>query len=359
MRTDSIFAEIVLRLAPHPENLATEALLYILRKYPETWEPLRAWLCQGGAELPASLTFSSQVFNEADSSIPDLVGVDSAGDSVLIIEAKFWADLTPNQPSTYLRRLPPNKAAMVLVVAPEKRLDILWPKLRLNCEAADIQLSNESTASNDLHVAAAGSDHLLAVTSWRAVLALLRTDADIRHERDLHSDVEQLSGLCARMDSTEFLPLGPEDLSRLIGQRVQQFADLVDRVVTLLVRSHGANTKGLTTGGRQSTYGRFFRLHSLGCFLAYSPPMWSRYGETPLWLVVKDADWQSSKTLHDQVHRLFAGSPNRVCEHDGETYVGIRLLVGAESATVIADIVRQILMVAERCGLVADGSVDA
>ena len=349
MRTDSLFAEIVLRIAPHPENLATEALLYLLRKYPQTWTSLGAWIGLTGTPMPQALAFRTQVTDKADESIPDLVGVDSAGDAILVCEAKFWADLTPNQPATYLGRLPPNKHAMVLVIAPAMRFEILWPKLRLNCKSAGLSLGEDSDAAHELRATTVDARHRLALTSWRAILGIVLRDADTRSDNDLRGDAEQLSALCMRMDSTEFLPLAPADVSRQIGQRVQQFADLVDRAVGILVRDHGANTKGLGTGGTQSTHGRFFLLRSLSYFLAYSPPLWSRYGETPLWLRVTNEEWKAPRSLYDQIHKIFAGLPNRVCEEDGDIYVGIGLPVGVESAGVIEEIVRQILWTAERC----------
>lgn len=349
MRSDSLFAEIVLQLAPHPENLATEALLYLLRRYPLAWPALRAWIGLTGLPVPEALAFRTQVTDHTDDAIPDLVGVDADGDPIVICEAKFWADLTPNQPATYVRRLPTRKPALVLVLAPALRFEILWPKLRQNCVAAGIVIGEAADVAHELRSAAVGPTHVLALTSWGATLARLLSEADTRHDHHLRSDLEQLSGLCARMDSTEFLPLGPHDVSRHLGQRVQQFADLVDKVVAVLVHTHGANTKGLTTGGNQATYGRYFRLGTLACFLAYAPPLWARYGETPLWLRVKNEEWKTPQSLREQLHRAFAGLPNRVCEDEGYLYVGINLPVGIESGGVIAEIVRQILFTAEKC----------
>lgn len=357
MRTDSLFSELVLRLAPHPENIATESLLYILRKYPEVWTPLAAWIGLTGISMPPTLAFRTQVLSPEDDAIPDLVGTDSVGDPVFIVEAKFWADLTPNQPATYLRRLPNGKQAILLVIVPGLRFEIVWSKLLQNCRNAAIMVADHTDPAHELRAAAVAPTHVLALTSWRAVLTVLLRDADPRRDMALCGDVEQLGGLCSRMDSTEFLPLTPKDVERHIGQRVQQFADLVDTVVAVLVRDHGATTKGLTTGGRQSTYGRFFRLASLGCFLAYMPPLWSRYGETPLWLNVKlrnkdnDNQWDTPLGLCDQVYAAFAGRPNRVCEHEGGIHVGINLPVGVESREVVTEVVGQILFVAAKCGV--------
>ena len=165
MRTESLFSELVLRLASHPENIATEALIYILKKYASAWPPLKAWLGLAGTQLPDSLAFSTQFPDQSDNSIPDMVGVNELGEQVLIIEAKFWAELTPHQPSTYLRRLPIGKPAMVLVIAPAMRSEILWTKLVQNCSSDDVRVGEGSDVASDLRVARVGSEHMLVQTS--------------------------------------------------------------------------------------------------------------------------------------------------------------------------------------------------
>ena len=57
-----------------------------------------------GIDLAESLHFRTQVTGD-DATRPDLVGKDQAGREVLLIEAKFWAGLTENQPVSYLERL--------------------------------------------------------------------------------------------------------------------------------------------------------------------------------------------------------------------------------------------------------------
>ena len=47
------------------------------------------------------LLFSSPVSSN-DDTIPDLVATDIAGNKIFIVENKFWAKLTPNQPVGYL-----------------------------------------------------------------------------------------------------------------------------------------------------------------------------------------------------------------------------------------------------------------
>ena len=70
----------------------------------------------------------------------DLVGFDEHGDESALIEVKFWAGLTDNQPVTYLERLrTDDKPAVLLFVAPRARLETLWPEVLRRAEKGGIQ----------------------------------------------------------------------------------------------------------------------------------------------------------------------------------------------------------------------------
>src|SRR6202011_647329 len=60
---------------------------------------------------------------------PDIMGRDENGRVVLIIEAKFWASLTANQPVEYLQHI--NSSGLLLFISPEVRLQELWSQLLL------------------------------------------------------------------------------------------------------------------------------------------------------------------------------------------------------------------------------------
>jgi len=351
MRSQSLFGEIVLRTAANDaENIATESLLYILLAYPTAWPALRGVLGLGGIKLPATLAFKTQVSAEQDEGIPDLVGADSEGDSVLIVEVKFWAALTPNQPATYLRRLPSNKPALLVVIAPGQRFEYLWSKLVERSDATGLPLGPMSDHATEIRVAPVRPNNSVVLTSWRSMLSIFLRDAETRADAALLGDVEQLHGLCARMDSEAFLPLTPNDLSRRLGRRVQQLVDLVDDVVSELARSHGASS--LTTGGSQSTYGRFFMLGGLGFFFSYAPSLWARYGETPMWLSVSEVvngRWVPSPWIRESLAQALAAKPGRLFDSDGRATIAVELPVGVDRQKVMADVVTQIAWVAHTC----------
>ena len=89
-------------------------------------------LCSGGARLSTVVGEIAQVRTQAtgkEGERPDLAGFDRDGRERVLIEAKFWAGLTGNQPVAYLERLPANTPSALLFVAPAARLETLWNEL--------------------------------------------------------------------------------------------------------------------------------------------------------------------------------------------------------------------------------------
>lgn len=354
MRTDSLFADIVTRLAAHPENVATEALAYILRRYPAVWQPLRKWLALTQIELPDRLLFSTQVTDQGDDAIPDLVGASpETGKPIFVIESKFWAGLTPHQPTTYLRRLVAGTPGIVLAISPKKRFETLWPKLLRACDEGQIAYGAASPVVSGLRFVSVGPSHALVLTTWEAILGIMNSDAAARSDVELAGDVEQLNGLAERMDSSAFLPLVPGDLSRQFGLRAVQYADMVESIVKVLRRDHGADITGLSAGRTLYSIGRYFKLQHLGLFLTFAADIWAKFGETPLWLRVKyrsgepgqDALWPTPPWLREALIDAFPGDPDRIRQTTDGLYVSIELKTYADQETVIAHAVEQILHV--------------
>lgn len=136
----SILAHVAPGSTSQVENLATESLLYLLRRYAGAREAFVDLVSTLGYVGPRELRFDTQVHMEYGS-IPDLVGATAAGANVLLVESKFWAPLTSNHPTGYLERLPEDGEGMVLFVAPEKRYDELWQQLVTRCRNKDLELS--------------------------------------------------------------------------------------------------------------------------------------------------------------------------------------------------------------------------
>jgi hypothetical protein len=128
MTDERILGHLAQRFAVSEENLATEALTWLLRHSAAARAALAGLARTIGADVPNELTFIGQVGN-LDTGRPDVVGLDASGRERLLIEAKFAAVLTDQQPGGYLTRLPADVDGMLLVVAPTVRLATLWVEL--------------------------------------------------------------------------------------------------------------------------------------------------------------------------------------------------------------------------------------
>lgn len=345
----TLLAALTFRLSSHPENIATEALMHVLRAHPSAGLALLAQLSHSGLPKLEGLTFKSQVHG-LDGSIPDLIGCDSSGEEILILEAKFWADLTDNQPETYLNRLSVNHPSILLFVCPEARLTTLWGKLNDRVKSTGVVLESSNNSKYFTWANLTGNQYL-AIISWRSMLESLLANAISLGDRQYQSDVEQLQGLCNRMDTEAFLPIHTDELSQEIGRRVSQYAELVDEVVALLRQEHpdSISTKGLTTGGYHSAYGRYFKYQGrVGAFLQFSPTLWSKTGVSPLWLLLKDTTTPSKWVYHagitEALQTYMQDSAYRLTEgDDGSLVLALPLVCGVEKSVVVEELAKEVL----------------
>lgn len=268
----SLFGHLVTQFTPHPENLASEAFAYILRESQTARLAFIEYLSDIVPCLPMDLAFRTQASGE-DHAIPDLVGVDDKDHQLVIAETKFWAGLTNNQPCTYLKRLPPNCPGILIFIAPEARLQTLWPELLRRCVEAGI--SQKPAGDNGQLRLLVGESHWLALTSWRAVIRVLEAKVVASGEDRVRADLQQLDGLCESMDSAGFFPIRSEELSPLIGKRINQYSDLIDDVADHLITNGVGNSKGLRRTSMYGVWGRYIRIRGNGCFLYFSAPSWA------------------------------------------------------------------------------------
>ena len=209
------------RFGPGPENLATEALAFMLNQYKEARDAFTRH-CQGyHSGLPNIDRFSTQVSAE-DDAIPDLIGwVDSR--SPLIVEVKFHAGLTQNQPITYMQRLLKSEAGgLLLLLVPKKRVPHIWEQLKVRCQNGHCQLQDESP---DLPAASYGKVRI-GVANWSAVLNVLEHALEPMTPPRGFWELEQLRSLCEYEDQQVFEQLNDSDLQRRLGRRLCEYRDL-------------------------------------------------------------------------------------------------------------------------------------
>lgn len=274
----AILADLFGRLGVGPENVATEALNLILKGSERTRKAFIRFCAQSGVDLPENLSFQTQVRSE-EFGQPDLVGTGDKGD-ILIVEAKFDAGFTENQPVSYFAKFA--VAGLLLFVVPEYRQQTAWVQLRERCRAKGLTVNNITTTPWPL-LGQVGI-HRLGLVTWQAVVSFLRDSARQFGEEEALQDLHQLNALCQRMDRDAFIPFRAEELSSASTVRVfAQLATLPAKVITR------AADLGICEAGNASTgegyIGRIIKIGQYPLWFGFSVHLWQRHLVSPIWLV--------------------------------------------------------------------------
>ena len=334
----ALLAHLAPRLSERIEDIAVEALGYILSSR-AAMAALQGLLRETNVELPQLDSIRTQVTQ--DGTRPDLVGFGQDGTERLLVEAKFWAGLTDNQPNAYLERLPnDDQPAALLVIAPNARLETLWIEL---CRLADCP---SAQAVGDPRSVAATEQHHLILTSWSALLDRMSMHADGQGELSTKADISQLSALCQRQDEEAFRPLRRNELAPEFPRRMLQLNRLIDDATELAIELGIATTQGLVRTPRAYGYGRYLKLGQAdgnvwaGVWFGIHHELWVSCRETPIWLVF--SHWSGTLRLPELRQRL--GEDRRAGTSDN---VPIHLLTGVERDAVLEDVVKQLAAIAE------------
>lgn len=356
----SLFGFLATKFASHPENLATEALNYILGRSRVAAGALLRLLSEGGTDLPSDVAFQTQV-SGGDMARPDIEGRSAKRGTVVVIEAKFWAGLTSNQPVAYLGRLPEEPPAVLAFVAPAARFTTLWPELVSRCQAAGHAVGPLSEVTAELWVTSLPRGRNLMLLSWRTVLAEITRALEMEREVEIAADAIQLAGLCEQMDTEAFLPLRSEEVTSVeIPRRHVQFAQLALEVGDAAVNAGLCSTKGGLRQGTGLGYcGRYLRLADTLVFITFDCARWARFRSTPLWLRI-DGDAQRSRDdARHALAKLRLENPPRVVEDDGYPWVPLAVPIGQEWPGVVASVVEQLADIAGHLGTVMPGREEA
>ena len=281
---NSLLAHIV-PMYGKTELVATEALRYILEQSEAARTALEGMIVNAGVEVGSLTRFQTEAIGDEGERV-DLVCYDEHGTERVLIEAKFWAGLTDNQPNTYLARLPEDIHSALLFVAPAQRIETLWPELcRRAEEQHELRVTSDTPTSGELRgVSVGGNGHKMLVTSWRAVLEQMESQASIAGDRAVVTDIEQLLGLTERMDSDAFLPIHSDELGQDFPRRMINLVTLVDRATERAIASGWADASGLRATPQWYGHGRYLRLHGVTVWFGIDLRWWAGQGDSPLWV---------------------------------------------------------------------------
>lgn len=343
-KDDTLLTHLAWKLSSRHEDIAVEALGFILRSA-SARRVLVELARDGGADPGEIVSVRTQV-GGLDQTRPDLVGNDEQGNESLIIEAKFWAGLTSNQPNAYLERLPEHK--VLLFVAPTSRLETLWNEL---CRLAGVDKQQNSYVTSEFkstrtNKEISGDKHLMLI-SWTSLLDRLERSSD----SDMLNEIWQLAGFVRSIDESGFPPLSTEDLAPKIPRRLRGFRQLVDDATDRAVNKGCVDIKGLKIQPQYRGYGRYIRVKGAGAWFGIDSNRWAKgsYPDTPIWL--QFTQWVGDTSIPlDQTRNvlkpLTQSDPPEGYDDGDEIVVPFSLPVGVEYESVLESVVCKIQQVA-------------
>lgn len=348
MAIPTLLADLALRLASSPEDVATEALTLILGRSRAAADAMNALVAQWtGATRCAVARWKSQVA-AADDARTDMEGEDANAVVCVILENKFDAALTPNQPAAYLRRLP-LEYGILAFVAPSRRLNALQFEVAERATLGGFG-TPQFHASATGRTAKVDSGQTLVVTSWEVILGALAAAVDAAQDHTALADIRQLQGLAERMDAEAFLPLTAADITGPTPRRVLQLCEVVNQAWTILAREPYVSTKGLRASSGAGWYGPYLWIHGFGCQLIFSADRWASFGISPIWLRVASEKWKFPEGLQTPLAQTLR-EPTWMKEEDRGSWPGVwlplRLVEGRELLAVVHDVVNQVKRVAQ------------
>ena len=283
---ETLLAYLVASFPGNTENIATEALGHIFERSDASVEALNDVIRSGVRDVNPITAVRTQVIH-ADGTRPDLVGFDESGLERVLIEVKFWADLTANQPNGYLNRLPDDAPTVLAFLVPEERVQPLWPQLRLRAEREYGTVAEVDSERKCLRIGD-GQRHLVIV-SWGGLLDSMAARSRDQDEPRVESEIRQLRSLAEFADAGAFKPIRlGEEFGEDSEVRKRQYKRLIDAATERGIEREWVSRKGLRATPRGYGYGRYIRLYETIVWFGVNVDQFEKTGETPLWV-----DWYS------------------------------------------------------------------
>ena len=317
--TQSLLAHVASNFITQYENVANSSIAYLLNNYSAARDALQRVL--EVEEVPRRYVAEEQT---KELGRPDVVGRDESGDAAIIIEGKFWANLTDNQPNNYLEILRPT-GGKLLFLAPTQRLESLQREIHYRLQ--DTKFEHHKG---------------LVIKSWMDFLTRIEHENANGYDHALASDLEQIKALCDRMDVEGMPPLTDSDLDPMNGRVAYHLASIVDDVKSELSNWSYIKKMGSLT---PHAYGRYFsfKTNQLTCYLNFLTDRWFlSHISTPFWLDISDNNGKRSDQIHAALHRH---DSDKVSDEYQFPAYAIQLRAGMDKADAISHICESVKLV--------------
>lgn len=309
----SLLSHIAGNFISQYENVANSSVAYLLNRYPACRRALARLIDVN--HVPANYVTE---LSTGENGRPDISGIDVDGKRTVIIEGKFWANLTNNQPQNYLKELEEN--GMLLFLAPEARRESLVAEISKRLD---------------------GEDDRVLVQSWLSSLDLMERENSKDHDGDLASDLLQLRSLCEQMDQEGMPPLSTEDLDPMHGRICYQLAELLTDCNHLLRNWQDADLSRSRFAGFLFGIGFFFNAFGMECWLGFqSGDWWTRPSHTPIWLQLSA---KTDSLTQDAIYCILNDyDPDNTYQNGNRTEYGIILKPGMDRGLAVEFIVSEV-----------------
>ena len=321
--TYSLLAHLFPRIQGSQEDVATYALSYMLTQSVPLNKAFTGFISEKlHLPLPSTLSYHCQ---DADPEYgrPDITGYDE-GRLQVLLEAKFYAGLTQNQPEGYLKRLEGNG---LVFICPQNRVASLSEKVKVS--------------SN------------VEVISWNAVMGVLMRTAE-EEDRSVLGDLQQLKGFIDRVESEAFVPFKPEDFGSQVARDMERYYQVVDEVYNQLkmYKERNPSTKGLKNTANWDGYAAYIVVNGLGISINLSRSLWKNPSclDTPFWWKPKEVDENGKWVVSDQLKQIYSFYESKMIgEKDGWKYIALIPKPYQTLEEMGEDLAGQIIEGVERC----------
>jgi hypothetical protein len=299
----SLLAQFYNKIKGSQEDIASEGLVYILKNSISARKSLKVFTFNTDVEF-GNLNYSTQNTGEKLER-PDISGYDREGKEMVIIESKFWAALTDNQPVEYLSRLGEN--SVLLFVCPDLRVRPIFDEIQRRISEENISFTPDANSHNLL---LDGNKHIL-IKTWSQIIEVIRFALIEENNKALLSDLDQIEGFCKTIDSVSFLPFASEDFAPSNAKRINSYYDLLDKVTDELVKRQPANIIGLNRTPLRNGYRRYLRFPNIkkGIALDVRFDLWEKSAQTPFWILIKKdlalgQNWIQNEMLKSKIRAM-------------------------------------------------------
>ena len=342
MADHSLLASLIGKFRDKPENIAIASLEHLVKRSTVARDVLTTQAFAGEMNHDPVSLYRSQ--SQEELSRPDLAGINGAGNEIILVEAKFWAGLTDQQPNGYLNRLTdPGNTALCFIV-PEARRPALWHEV---VRRVAKEYSVEDVSSNGSYRCKVSDGRTLSMVTWQGLLrAMLEVTTTVGDLKTAH-DVEQLASLCQHLEQEGFIPLRSEDLGPEVPRLVGQLVMALDQTVDSGVAQGKYSTKGYSATGARERYTRYFETRGVRLDLSLHYHLWISKGISPVWL-----RYQGRNTGPE--HHAFIANRSKFLSYesnidgtmflndDGTPNFALNVPTGADLDTVVDTLINQI-----------------